>query len=179
MILTAARRRGSSTGSRPTTVLYQSTCCIESRSAHKLLIGPEVALWPIECNKTVLYVTSSVAQTDKPFLIFIDANLPTDDLPTPDSRAINGIPFDKIPWMVEIETMLKDDWGIEGKGKTPETEVVITTFAPHFGEKDAVAPQSFFAIIASPKPQNPLVDPYVADDLFYCLLHYGSVPREI
>jgi SEC-C motif-containing protein len=119
------------------------------------------------------------APPDKPFLIFIDANLPTDDLPTPDRPAVYGIPFDKIPWMVEIETMLKDDWGIEGKGKTPETAVVITNFAPHFGEEDAVAPQGFFGIIPSPNPQNPLLDPYVADDLFYCLLHYGSVPKEI
>jgi hypothetical protein len=34
--------------------------------------------------------------------------------------------------MVEIETMLKDDWAIEGRDKTPETAVIITNFAPHF-----------------------------------------------
>ena len=121
------------------------------------------------------------APTDKPFLIFIDANLPTDNLPARDNPAINGIPFDKIPWMVEIETMLKDDWAIEGRGKAPESAVIITNFAPHFGEEDAVAPEGFFAILVPPPQitQNPLVDSAVADDLFYCLLHYGSVPKEI
>ena len=91
------------------------------------------------------------------------------------------LPFDKIPWMVEIETMLKDDWAIEGRGKAPESAVIITNFAPHFGEEDAVAPEGFFAILVPPPQitQNPLVDPAVADDLFYCLLHYGSVPKEI
>ena len=114
-------------------------------------------------------------------MIFIDANLPTDNLPARDDPAINGIPFDKIPWMVEIETMLKDDWAIEGRGKAPESAVIITNFAPHFGEEDAVAPEGFFAILVPPPQitQNPLVDSAVADDLFYCLLHYGSVPKEI
>ena len=121
------------------------------------------------------------APTDKPFLIFIDANLPTDNLPARDNPAINRIPFDKIPWMVEIESMLKDDWAIEGRGNAPESAVIITNFAPHFGEEDAVAPEGFFAILVPPPQitQNPLVDPAVADDLFYCLLHYGSVPKEI
>ena len=119
------------------------------------------------------------APTDKPFLIFIDANLPTDDLPSLQSATVNGIPFDKIPWMAEIETMLKDDWGIEGKEKTPDTAVVVANFSPHFGEDDGVYPQGFFAIIPSPKPQNPIVDPYVTDDLFYCLFHYGMVPKVI
>ena len=81
--------------------------------------------------------------------------------------------------MVEIETMLKDDWAIEGRDKTPETAVIITNFAPHFGEKDAAAPPDVFVIVPSPKPRNPLVDPYVMDDLFFCLRHYGMVPKEI
>lgn len=118
------------------------------------------------------------APGDKVFLIFIDANLPTDNLPPP-LEPVYGLPFDRIPWMVEIETMLKDDWGIEGKGKSPDTAVVVTNFAPHFGEIDAVAPDGMFGVIPSPNPQNPLVDPLVADDLFYCLRHYGMVPKEI
>jgi hypothetical protein len=120
----------------------------------------------------------SQAPPDKPFLIFIDVNLPTDDLPVPEESVL-AIPFDKISWMVEIETMLKDDWAIEGKGKTPETAVVVTNFAPHFGEADAVAPLGVFGIIPSPRPENPLIDPYVAEDLFFCLRHYGMVPKEI
>ena len=74
------------------------------------------------------------APQDKVFLIFIDVNLPTDTLPPPEEPT-HSIPYDNIPWMVEIETMLKDDWAIEGRDKTPETAVIITNFAPHFGEK--------------------------------------------
>jgi SEC-C motif len=118
------------------------------------------------------------APQDKVFLIFIDVNLPTDTLPPPEEPT-HSIPYDNIPWMVEIETMLKDDWAIEGRDKTPETAVIITNFAPHFGEKDAAAPPDIFAIVPSPKPRNPLVDPYVIDDLFFCLRHYGIVPKEI
>src|ERR1035438_2766190 len=31
----------------------------------------------------------------------------------------------------------------------------------------------------APKPENPLVDPYVMDDVFYCLRHYSMAPKEI
>lgn len=120
----------------------------------------------------------SQAPQDNVFLIFIDVNLPTDAL-LPPEQPMNSIPYDNIPWMVEIETMLKDDWGIEGRDKTPETAVIITNFAPHFGEKDAASPPDVFAIVPSPKPRNPLVDPYVMDDLFFCLRHYRMPPKEI
>jgi hypothetical protein len=46
------------------------------------------------------------APPDKVFFIFIDVNLPTDSLPAPEEPT-HAISFDKIPWMVEIETMLK------------------------------------------------------------------------
>jgi hypothetical protein len=111
-------------------------------------------------------------------LIFVDVNLPTDALPAPEEPT-HSVAYDSIPWMVEIETMLKDDWGIDGRDKTAETAVIITSFAPHFGEKDAASPPNVFAIVPSPKPRNPLVDPYVMDDIFYSLRHYGMVPREI
>jgi hypothetical protein len=58
------------------------------------------------------------APNDKPFFIFVDVNLPTDQLPAPDDEAYS-IPYDKIPWMAEVEKILKDDWGIEGRGPSP------------------------------------------------------------
>jgi hypothetical protein len=45
----------------------------------------------------------SQAPQDKPFLIFIDVNLPTDSLPAPE-EPLHAISYDNIPWMVEIET---------------------------------------------------------------------------
>jgi SEC-C motif len=120
----------------------------------------------------------SQAPHDKVFLIFVDVNLPTDTLPPPEEPT-HSVPYDNIPWMIEIETMLKDDWNIDGRDKTAETAVIITSFAPHFGESDAAAPTNVFAIVPSPKPKNPLVDPYVTDDLFFALRNYATVPKEL
>jgi hypothetical protein len=120
----------------------------------------------------------SQAPQDKVFLIFIDVNLPTDALPPPEEPT-HSIPYDNIPWMVEIETMLKDDWSIDGRDKSADTAVIITSFAPYFGENDAASPANVFAIVPSPKPKNPLVDPYVMDDLFYALRNYAMVPNEL
>lgn len=119
----------------------------------------------------------SQAPPDKPFIIFVDVNLPTDDLPPLDDG--NSIPYERIPWMAEIEKMLKDDWGIEGRGASPDTAVIVTNFSPHFGEADAVMPINVFAIVPAPNPKNPLTAQAVIDDLFYCLKHYGSVPKDV
>jgi hypothetical protein len=92
---------------------------------------------------------------------------------------MRAIPFQQIPWMVEIETMLKADWSIEGKGASPDTAVVITNFAPHFGEEEAVSPVDFFGIIASPNPKYPLLDRQAGDDLLFCLRNYDTIPKEL
>jgi hypothetical protein len=120
----------------------------------------------------------SQAPNDRPFFIFADVNLPSDQLPDPEDEA-HSIPYNKIPWMAEIEKMLKDDWGTEGRGLSPDTAVIVTNFSPHFGERDAATPVNIFASVPAPNPKNPLMAQVVMDDLFYCLRHYGSVPKDV
>ena len=75
-------------------------------------------------------------------------------------------------WFVVRSTLIdREKW----RDKTPETAVIITNYARHFGEKDAAAPSNLFAIMPSPNPGNPLADPDVIDDLFFCPSHYGAV----
>jgi hypothetical protein len=119
------------------------------------------------------------APPSNPFFIFIDANLPTAGQPLTDINPTDGLPLDDLPWMVEIEKRLKDDWAIEGLGPSKDTAVIVTNYAPYFGPDDQPPPPGLFAIFPAPHPANPMVDPYVMDDLFFCLRSYGSVPKQI
>lgn len=119
------------------------------------------------------------APPNNPFFIFIDANLPTTHQPLPQPDALGGMPLDHLRWMVEIEKRLQDDWAIEGVGPSKDTAVIVTNYAPYFGADDRRAPPSVFSIFPAPRPANPLLDPYVMDDLFFCLRHYGQVPKQI
>ena len=72
------------------------------------------------------------APPNNPFFIFIDANLPTSGLKWPTDGS-SRLPMEKSPWMIEIKKRLEDDWAIEGLGKTRDTVVVVTNFAPYYG----------------------------------------------
>lgn len=116
---------------------------------------------------------------NKPFFIFIDANLPIDRTKLPPPDAMGGTSIDQLSWMVDIERRLTDDWAIDGAGPSKDTIVIVTNYAPHFGPEGEPAPLSLFSIFEAPRPANPLVDPYVMYDLFYGLRHYETIPREI
>lgn len=115
---------------------------------------------------------------DKPFLIFIDVNLPSDSLP-PMAGPDQSIGLDVVPWAMEIETMLKDDWGIDGKGHTVDTAVIVTNFSPHFGESDVPSPNGTFFIIDSPKPKNPILVPDVMNEVFMAIRRYSLIPHDV
>ena len=118
------------------------------------------------------------APPDKPFLIFIDANLPADSLP-PMEEPDHSVAVANVPWALQIDTMLRDDWNIDGKDKTADTAVIITNFAPHFGDSDIPSPQNSFFIVDSPKPLNPIEVPFVMNDVFTAMRQYGVIPHDV
>jgi hypothetical protein len=104
-----------------------------------------------------------------PFLIFIDANLPMEP----------GVPLDKIPWVREFDEGLMKRRMAE-RGVTAETAVLVTNFAPHFGNETDAAPPAFCLLSPSPKPRAPLEDSQMLDDLMYCLRYsYDGIPRQL
>lgn len=114
----------------------------------------------------------------QPFVIFVDVNRPTDNLPPPEPDTLS-VASNRVDWMDEIETMLREDWSIDGRLPSPDTLVVVTNYCPHFGEPDAVAPPGVFAMVPSPNPKEPITDRDIVDDLFYCLRYYPFTPNEI
>lgn len=116
------------------------------------------------------------APTDcAPYLIFIDANLPS-DVPK-GTPAYGPIPIDTYPWMTEIRDGLNSRWS-ESTRATVETAVCITNYSSHFGDENAVAPIGVCAFFPSPWPRAPIFDSRMIADLAYCLRHYTTIPKQ-
>jgi hypothetical protein len=109
------------------------------------------------------------------YLIFIDANLP---VKWPEGVPAYGtFPFERLPWVDEFGKRLHAKWE-SSNDPNPETAVVVTNFAPHFGNETDPAPIGLFAPMGSPRPTVPLTNDKMIDDLFYCLRLYETIPRQ-
>lgn len=111
-----------------------------------------------------------------PSLIFIDANWRM-TIPT-GFKAYAPIPPGMFPWVDDVGRGLNERWN-ELSGKTAETAVVLTNYAYYFGSNYERSPVPIVGATFSPKPNAPINDRRALDDLFYCLLHYDQIPRQI
>jgi len=111
-----------------------------------------------------------------PFLIFIDANVP-DTIPA-------GIPgysdfsIDAVPWMKEIRDGLVAIWQASEQASS-ESAVFVTNLAFYYGSNDEPSPAGMGSFFPSLKPQVPIVNEPMIQDLIYCLKFYAEVPRQI
>ena len=111
-----------------------------------------------------------------PFLIFIDANVP-DTIPA-------GIPgysdfsIDAVPWMKEIRDGLVAIWQASEQASS-ESAVFVTNLAFYYGSNDEPSPNGMGSFFPSLKPQVPIVNEPMIQDLIYCLKFYAEVPRQI
>ena len=110
------------------------------------------------------------------FLIFIDANVP-DTIPA-------GIPgysdfsIDAVPWMKEIRDGLVAIWQASEQASS-ESAVFVTNLAFYYGSNDEPSPTGMGSFFPSLKPQVPIVNEPMIQDLIYCLKFYAEVPRQI
>lgn len=80
--------------------------------------------------------------------------------------------------MKEIRDRLLETWNA-AVGPTPESAVVITDLAFHYGDNDSPSPAGMGAFFSSPKPRVPILGDPMIGDLGYCPQNYGTVPRQI
>jgi len=111
-----------------------------------------------------------------PFLIFIDANWRM-TIPT-GFKAYAPIPPGTFPWVDDVRRELNERWN-ELDGKTAETGVVLTNYAYYYGRNYERSPVPIVGGHFSQKPKAPINDRRALDDLFYCLMHYDHIPRQI
>ena len=114
--------------------------------------------------------------SDIPFLIFIDANVP--DSPQKGLPSYSDIPVDTVPWMKEIRDRLVEIWNA-ATAPTPESAVLITNFAFYYGDNENPSPGGMGAFFPSLKPRAPILGDPMIVDLIYCLQTYDTVPRQI
>lgn len=143
------------------------TIAVEAKSRHRpgVLGRPGKREQDPKVGITGLLDNAIAKVSDKPYVVFIDLNLP----PTP------GQVFEK-PWFQEIiqAISLKDD---EYPAKHPYAMLVFTNVPHHYGEAGELDPARDILLVVSQAPSFPIMNPKVLEDIDVAVHQYGSIPN--
>lgn len=104
--------------------------------------------------------------SDKPFIIFIDMNLPLSP----------GIEPNKIPW-VNTTTKMRDSASFSTKGQlSPTNAIVFTNYSYHYGTGKETGSGEWL-LEKSENPEVPIKSPDFGEKFIAVLQRYGNVPN--
>ena len=104
----------------------------------------------------------------KPFIIFVDLNLPTTAEPE----------FTKKPWYPDVDALIRSMSPPTTENPDLANAIVITNFSSHYGEPGGQAPPGEYAVIVSRIPKDPAKNSDALTEIGGVLQAYGPVPDD-
>jgi len=104
-----------------------------------------------------------------PYIIFVDLNVK----PTP------GVPLEQKLWFADMKTMVDKIKEQEKDGVAVENAIIITNFAYYYAGNTNLAPPGETLFIVPLKPQIPLKNPAILQEIFRSVNRYSVIPKEV